>query len=1562
MGVVLRAFDRLLGREVALKLASTGGTRGSGGARATGTAGAHDARVAAEFALLAALEHPGVVRALDLGRTAGPSVITGSRGGVLSWWMTSEIVAGQRLDRWASAPGADAAALERVVVDLLGTLGWLHAQGVLHGDLKPANIFVTTLGDAPWPVLLDFGLAGAFGGDALGGTRGYLAPELLAGAAPSIASDLWALGVTLRGLAPSSPALVRLTEACLEPAPDRRPATAHAAMELFGRRAATPRIGARDAAILWGDAPAAAAATLAKGGVTVASLPQDPLPFARAVAARLAVDGVPVMVVDAREGLPVWGRLAAALGRPVPAPEAAPADQREVLDAFADAVVRALAGPEAAAARLVVAGAERGSTAARYVVARALEARVFGGALLAGGGGLALERGALEGAGRIEVPAPDDLALPRLAAAFGVRLEAPPAGARAFVRAAATLGVGALRALFERWAEAGVLRPDGAGLALDAAALERAGAEATSATDALWPTLWEGLPAAARAVATTILQVGEATPALLARLAPDAMPHGLVALGALGHLARKEEERVALVPGLADALARRLIVAAPAATAATAAPAATVRAVSAALRELAARSEAQEVALARALDATGEPRAAGLAWGAAADLAERGFEWARAGAHRLDAARSLLRAPAAREAFASAARALVALRAAGGGPSLAEALELAEEAAARADDRGLTREAHLLRARAHLELGRPDDALAAAEALRADVGEDDDTRWLAELALVRGTTLARLGRRPEARGELERAMARFEALGDAHAVGRVANNLGILAFHEGALDVAAEAWARAARAKAATGDLRGQRIGLSNRGLALRERGDFVGAWAAAEEALALATSIGDMVGRANGHLARAQLALDLDLPARAEAELVGFGAVPWRPELTRGDGANVQARLLIARGDRAAAAALARQTLATPFDPAVLAEAGALLRVADPDDTRAPPSLDGLAGGLHALVEGARALAATRAGRWSEARPALLALARRLLGDGRGAPPAAAIALDALLDAAELLDHDEASALLDEARAATRRARAEAIAALGLTPLEARNLRNTTPAPPQAAATDDSNVTPTTDIALAVLTHVITGAALPDPARWTQILRAATDASRAELYVGGGQHVDAASPRPRFADLAEAGRVPFEAREPDGRLEALGVALPAADATLFFGWAPGRGPRAPDGVALAGGVVDLALGLERARAESQRLAGALAELQARHADEVTSLREALEQSQSALELRYEYGGVVHRSPGMRRVLATLDKVTDRDLPVLVLGESGVGKELVARALHVNSPRKGRRFVAENCGAIPKDLFASTFFGHVKGAFTGALAPRQGLFEQADGGTLFLDEVGELPIEHQVKLLRVLQERKVRPVGGSREIAVDFRLVAATNRDLEQLVKEGRFREDLFYRLAVVRVVVPPLRERREDIVAIAEHLLETHAGRLGRRLRLSPEAADRLQAYAWPGNVRELENEIMRALALCDGDIVKVKHLSYLVAQSGARAGGPDAPSRPSEGKKTIGLEPLEVTLGRVEKDAIVQALRHTQGQKAAAARLLGLSRPGLDAKLARHGIEARSLKRSPG
>ncbi len=267
----------------------------------------------------------------------------------------------------------------------------------------------------------------------------------------------------------------------------------------------------------------------------------------------------------------------------------------------------------------------------------------------------------------------------------------------------------------------------------------------------------------------------------------------------------------------------------------------------------------------------------------------------------------------------------------------------------------------------------------------------------------------------------------------------------------------------------------------------------------------------------------------------------------------------------------------------------------------------------------------------------------------------------------------------------------------------------------------------------------------------------------------------------------------------------------------------------------------------------------------------------------------SDVDRSYPVGGMIGRSPAMREVFSRIAKVAATDSTVLILGESGTGKELVARAIHEQSARREAPIVTVNCAAIPETLIESELFGHEKGAFTGAQATRTGLVESADSGTLFLDEIGELPLEAQARLLRVLQHGEIRRVGASRSHHVDVRLVAATHRDLRRQVTEGLFREDLFFRLNVVEIRLPPLRERGDDIEELARILLEKTCGRLNRaRLKLSPGAMARLRDYRWPGNVRELENVIERAVILAEGDLIDEAALALEPRTPAARGGDP--------------------------------------------------------------------------
>jgi two-component system response regulator PilR (NtrC family) len=315
-------------------------------------------------------------------------------------------------------------------------------------------------------------------------------------------------------------------------------------------------------------------------------------------------------------------------------------------------------------------------------------------------------------------------------------------------------------------------------------------------------------------------------------------------------------------------------------------------------------------------------------------------------------------------------------------------------------------------------------------------------------------------------------------------------------------------------------------------------------------------------------------------------------------------------------------------------------------------------------------------------------------------------------------------------------------------------------------------------------------------------------------------------------------------------------------------------------------------------------------------------------------------------GEILGRSPGVQDVRSLVDKVSRARTTVLVTGESGVGKEVVARAIHAGGTH-GQPFVAINCGAIPEGLIESELFGHERGSFTGAVDSKLGLFEVAGAGTLFLDEVGELPPNVQVALLRTLQDRKIRRVGGSADIGVAARIVAATNRDLGAQVQAGRFREDLFYRLNVIQIRVPPLRERREDIPIFVEHFLERLAAEQARpRPRLSPEAERALLAHDYPGNVRELANVLERAVTLCDGAVIQVNDLPPGF-RGRPQAGAPAAVSGLPDG----GLD-LQAYLDAIERELLEQALRRTSGVKTEAARLLSLTFRSLRYRLAKFGI----------
>jgi two-component system response regulator HydG len=323
---------------------------------------------------------------------------------------------------------------------------------------------------------------------------------------------------------------------------------------------------------------------------------------------------------------------------------------------------------------------------------------------------------------------------------------------------------------------------------------------------------------------------------------------------------------------------------------------------------------------------------------------------------------------------------------------------------------------------------------------------------------------------------------------------------------------------------------------------------------------------------------------------------------------------------------------------------------------------------------------------------------------------------------------------------------------------------------------------------------------------------------------------------------------------------------------------------------------------------------------------------------------EDALRGRAGLPELVGHSPVMRALERLVQSLRHNESNVLIQGESGTGKELVARAIHATSPRCAQAFVPVDCGALPASIIESELFGHERGAFTGAVgAP--GLFRVAHRGTLFLDEVGEIPLAVQAKLLRALQEREVRPVGASESVAVDLRVIAATNRDLAAMVAEGGFRADLYYRLNVVRVEIPPLRSRRQDVVPLAQHFLEKHRGSHSPVTGVEPEALETLMRCDWPGNVRELENVIESALALAPGPRLRVADLPRV------------APDAAAERSRDAGL-PL--SLEAYERSALERALAETQGDVSRAARRLGIGRSTLYRKLARYGIRPERGQRS--
>jgi DNA-binding NtrC family response regulator len=458
-------------------------------------------------------------------------------------------------------------------------------------------------------------------------------------------------------------------------------------------------------------------------------------------------------------------------------------------------------------------------------------------------------------------------------------------------------------------------------------------------------------------------------------------------------------------------------------------------------------------------------------------------------------------------------------------------------------------------------------------------------------------------------------------------------------------------------------------------------------------------------------------------------------------------------------------------------------------------------------------------------------------------------------------------------------------------------------------------------------------------------------------------------------------------------AEGPSFALLLVDLVMPGVDGLGLLERMRSRPASPPVIVQTAHGSIDSAIGAMRAGASDfvvKPVAPERLEVSIKNALKIEALGLEIKRIKRKAEGQLTFGDLVTHGASMDRVIALGRRAAASNIPVLIEGESGVGKELIARAVQGESERKGKPFVTVNCGAIPENLVESILFGHEKGAFTGAVEKRKGKFLEADGGTLFLDEVGELPLEAQVKLLRALQDGEIDPVGSKGSIKVNFRLVSATNRDMIQLVKDGKFREDLYYRLNVFPIWVPPLRDRLEDVPDLARHFLTQFAAEEGKRISgLGPATEELLMSYSWPGNVRQLENAVFRAVVLADGDQLTVDEFPQIAAHvEGFRAAIPEAPVLVEKrvaytGPALIGAErtvpqTVEVAgnaggrgqigiaavnemgeirpLEDIEADMIRLALARYRGHMTEVAKRLNIGRSTLYRKLRDYGLEEQA------
>jgi transcriptional regulator with GAF, ATPase, and Fis domain/tetratricopeptide (TPR) repeat protein len=1520
-----------------------------------------------EFLALAEIAHPKLLGVFDLGVAEGLGPL---QPGQL--FFTARLLDGERPRAPLPAP-----ALCQLVAEVASALDALHRRGLVHHDVKPDNLLVDQQGGVH---LGDLGLAAARGasGD-LRGTLSYLAPEALEGRGADPRLDLYALGATVwelwrgRPLHPAAtvgelwralqiPAprlddapdgIANLVAHLLQPDPSRRPSSARAVA------AEAVRLGAR------------------LEGVPLEPEPR-PVPLRPVFVGRAAekqsllealgrerviiVEGEPGagrtrLVEEARRSLQLAG---AASGRPAPpwhGPSLPEAARTLGVDPPSGDVKAWIAG---LCARL------------------AEQPAVLHLDLDESRPPLELLELSLHGAAApsvVVVEAPTGFAL---AGAFRVPL-APLGAAEVSLLVASMLGRAAeplAAAVFRasggeprrcvelvRAASARAATPGPA----DVAALD-----GRDLAQLLLPAL-ERLPPEGREVVEALAALGR--PALTTELAGLARPlfSGLAAARAAG-LVEEGDGRIRF-PSTAHRVA---------------AEASLGKQRRRDLHQLALEQLGQDLEdRARHQIALRHPEAAASALGAGVAARER-CDLDRAEplleeALRLGAPRARLELARLRILRADYEGALIVLQPLEDEPEArllsARALQRAgrsEEAEARLRrllEATPSDEARALLARVLLARGLHQEALAA--------GGDGETRGLAcfylgrldeaEAAfanIVAGGPAARarvaslLGMVAQARDDLPRAAAAYqEALAlarearDLHGAAIYAHNLGGTLRELGEYARALGPSSEAARNLGRLGKRLERSGALYNHGNLLLSLGDLDGATQAAEEALRLAGESGREAAYARlleGDLARrrGRPAEALDLYQRATALLVDQG--PYEQAVAALNRAEVLAEL--GRAEEAHAA-LAQGDNANLVDRHRLCEAKvALVLGGGFDPERLSPTWQ----------------RAARAGRRELAFRCALALGRAHLRAG-----AAALAFDWLKRAGEAWE---------EIRMRTPEMQREALdedpdarklrELLAATPAERR--RSTVPGEPRpvdaARRLLSINKRLNSELRLPRLLELILDTVIDLTAAERGFILLADDQSKLQVSVArnldqkaleGGEAAFSRSIAEQAAregapivtvDAAGDSRFGAALSVSDLKLRSvLAVPLAVKGQTVGCVYVDHRLRAGAFGEADVQLVCDLAeqaaIAIDNARlhAENQAQAQKVAELAreleqkvASQALELGELHKEVRTSRAALSLRYNYDNLVGRTPRMLELFRLLDRVTETALPVVIYGESGTGKELVARAIHHNGPRRQHSFVGESCAAIPETLLEAALFGHVRGAFTGADAERRGLFEVAHGGTLFLDEVGEMSPAMQAKLLRVLQSGELRRLGGERTLKVDVRLLVASNRDLSRLVEEGRFREDLFYRLNVVRVGLPPLRERRDDIPLLVEHFLVKHARAAGGKpLKLQRAALQKLVGYRWPGNVRELENEILRAAAL-GGEVITVADLSPQVA-----AGDPEAAW---ESPDDLGLKKR---VERLERTLLREALARADGNQTQAARLLGLSRFGLQKKLRRYGLE---------